>query len=298
MTSALAQNETREVIVVDDRSDDMSATVDAARSADDGTQRLTIIPLSENKGPAHARNVGISASLSPWISILDSDDYMDPGRFDRMFKLAGASCDIIADDLYQVSEHDAGAERRTMRFTSDHPVHTLTLEDFLRGNIPDPARPRTELGFLKPLMRREFLERQGLAYAEDMRLGEDYQLYAEALTRGARFCMLPACGYVAVMRRGSLSDRHGRSDLEACLSGDRRLLRLASLSIEARKLVHLRMRSTERKIAWIDVMEAIKSGRLPRAAAIVLERPHCAAHIMTGLSRIAARRIGGAASDH
>ena len=37
-------------------------------------------------------------------------------------------------------------------------------------------------------MRRAFLERHGLAYDETMRLGEDYDLYARALSLDADGC--------------------------------------------------------------------------------------------------------------
>lgn len=298
VASALEQPETREVIVIDDASADDGATLEAARRADDGTNRLTIIALKDNKGPAHARNRGIAASRSPWISILDSDDFMERHRFQKMFGLAEGPFDIIADDLYQVNENDEQGVRRTMRLPETHPSQNLTLETFLAGNLPDPARPRTELGFLKPVMKRDFLDRHALRYDEQMRLGEDYQLYAEALISGARFQLVQASGYVAVMRRGSLSDRHNREDLLACEDGDRRLLSYSNISASARRLMIRRLHSTQCKIAWIDFMDAIKSRRLPRAAWIVLGRPRCAFHIMTGLFQIAARRFGRAASHH
>ena len=298
VASALEQPETREVIVVDDASADNGATLEAARRADDGTGRLVTIALTSNKGPAYARNRGIAASRSPWISILDSDDFMERDRFRRMFSFAEGPFDILADDLYQINENDEAGDRRTMRLPEGHPSQKLTLEAFLAGNIPDPARPRTELGFLKPVMKRDFLDRHALRYDESMRLGEDYQLYAEALIAGARFQMVRASGYVAVMRQGSLSDRHSRKDLLACETGDRRLLLNWNLSRSARSLMMRRLHSTQCKIAWIDFMDAIKARRLPRATLIVLGRPRCAIHIMTGLFKIAARRFGQAASHH
>lgn len=295
VASALEQSETQEVVVVDDASGDNGATLEAARQADDGTGRLITIALKENRGPAHARNRGINATNSPWISILDSDDFMERGRFRRLFCEADEACDMIADDLYQIDETDEAGKRRTMRLPETHPSQDLSLEAFLAGNIPDPARPRTELGFLKPVMRRDFLDRHTLRYNENMRLGEDYQLYAEALIAGARFKLVRASGYVAVMRRGSLSDRHSREDLLECEKGDLRLLSHSNLSSSARKLMIRRLHSTQRKIAWIEFMSAVKARQLPRAALIVLGRPRCAIHIMSGLFQIAARRLGKAA---
>ena len=71
---------------------------------------------------------------------------------------------------------------------------------FIDSNISRASRMRRELGFLKPLVRRSMLEKYGLTYDEGMRLGEDYDLYARALSLGAKMRLIPWTGYVSVMR--------------------------------------------------------------------------------------------------
>lgn len=68
------------------------------------------------------------------------------------------------------------------------------------------------MGFIKPLMRRSLLDKNGITYQEVMRLGEDYELYTRALAHGARLVVAPAQGYISV-RAGSLSARHSENDL-------------------------------------------------------------------------------------
>src|SRR5882757_8020759 len=86
IASALREPEVAEVVVVDDASTDDTAKV--ATAADDGTGRLSVIRLDVNRGPSFARNAAIAGSKSPFISILDADDFFLEGRFGNLF--AGA----------------------------------------------------------------------------------------------------------------------------------------------------------------------------------------------------------------
>jgi glycosyltransferase involved in cell wall biosynthesis len=65
-----------EVLVVDDGSTDRS--VAEVRAIDD--PRVTVIPISASGGPARPRNVGMAHARAPYVSLLDSDDLLKPGR--------------------------------------------------------------------------------------------------------------------------------------------------------------------------------------------------------------------------
>jgi glycosyltransferase involved in cell wall biosynthesis len=69
-----------ELIVVDDGSNDESATV--AQSYSDG--RVRLIRLDRNRGGNAARNTGIDASSGPLIAFLDSDDRYLPNKLGRV----------------------------------------------------------------------------------------------------------------------------------------------------------------------------------------------------------------------
>lgn len=60
------------LIVVDDNSSDHTHEVVEKYIKKD--KRIQYIKLNENKGPSHARNIGIMASESKYIAFLDSDD--------------------------------------------------------------------------------------------------------------------------------------------------------------------------------------------------------------------------------
>ena len=246
VASALAEPEVQEIVVVDDASQD--GTGAAARGADDGTGRLSIIRLDRNGGPAAARNLAIDRSKSPLIAILDADDFLVPGRFGAM--LATDDWDLIADNVMFVAEGapEAVPAGRVPRFMAE--PADLGLPAFIEGNISRPRAERAELGFLKPVVRRAFLDRYGLRYDEALRLGEDYELYVRAMTRGARFRVIKSCGYGAIVRQDSLSGRHSTADLKQLADADLRLLMGEELDAASRAALERHERSVRSKFRF------------------------------------------------
>ncbi|WP_051558917.1 glycosyltransferase family 2 protein [Allorhizobium undicola] len=222
--SALAEPETAEVVVVDDGSTD--GTGAEALAADDGSGRLQILRFDVNQGPAAARNHAIEASTAPLLAILDADDFFLPGRFSQM--LAEDGWDFIADNIVFVKEQNIGEVHSGVgRFRRD--ARMLELAAFIEGNISRRGAERGEIGFLKPVMRRDFLLRHGLRYHEALRLGEDYDLYVRALVAGARYKIIHSCGYGAVVRHDSLSGQHRTEDLRRLYEADQAILRSGGL---------------------------------------------------------------------
>lgn len=298
VASALAQQEAAEVVVVDDASGDDGATLAAARAADDGTGRLQVLALETNSGPAHARNAAIRASKAPWITILDSDDFMEPGRLAKLMALANAApeggYDLIADDLKQVEEDAPPSSAREMWFSPDDrtPID-VSFAYFIGSCITKTGRVRRELGFLKPIVRRSFLETHGLAYDETMRLGEDLDLYARALSVGAKMRLTPWTGYVSVMRRRSLSLNHSRADILALEASSDRLLGSGKLTEAEAALVRKHRFNTHARIVWIDFMDALKSGKVFRAAGVVLKDPRQAPYVLRSLRNMFVQKLTG-----
>ena len=218
--SALDAPEVAEVVVIDDASSDGSA--DAARAADDGTGRLRVLSLPRNMGPAAARNIALGESSAPIITMLDADDHVLPGRFATLLAIPG--WDAIADNILFVPESMAANPAILPEQRGNPVVRTLDIAAFVDGNVSRPDRPRGELGFIKPLIRRDFLVSHGLHYDETLRLGEDFILYARMLHAGARFLLSNAVGYCAIERPTSLSGRHRTEDLAALLAADDALL--------------------------------------------------------------------------
>lgn len=71
--SALASPLCRRVLVIDDASEDATADVVDALAARAGG-RVALTRLTENGGPAYARNVGLALSETDLVAFLDADD--------------------------------------------------------------------------------------------------------------------------------------------------------------------------------------------------------------------------------
>lgn len=267
--SALVQPETAEVVVVDDASGDDTHL--AAHTAAAGDPRLTIIRNVTNLGPSRSRNIAISRTSSPYIAILDGDDYLLERRFERIFEESG--WDFCADNIVFFKDESQIEEARTPFDNADLVPMSLGLESFILGNIPDAKRPRAELGFLKPVMRRGFMKEHNLAYAEECRLGEDFLFYAEALMRGAVYSVVPHCGYAALVRENSLSGRHSLEDLKALRARELQLYRSPDLGTVERKLLKRRARSTLRRIHHREVLARKAASGSLIGAAVGITRP-------------------------
>ncbi|AFL50355.1 succinoglycan biosynthesis protein ExoU [Sinorhizobium fredii] len=228
ISSALAEPEASEVVVVDDGSTDGTAAV--ASAADDGTGRLNVVRFDANRGPSAARNHAISISQSPLLAVLDADDFFFPGRLTQLLSVDG--WDLIADNIAFIDAAQAASASAKVGQFAPSP-RLIDLVGFLEGNISRRGARRGEIGFLKPIMRRAFLEEHGLRYDETLRLGEDYNLYARALARGARYKIIKSCGYAAVVRGNSLSGSHRTIDLKRLYEADRAMLAEAWLGSEA-----------------------------------------------------------------
>ncbi|OJU92533.1 MAG: glycosyl transferase family A [Shinella sp. 65-6] len=273
--SALAEPDVDEVVVVDDASDDR--TMAAAAAADDTTRRLDIVRFRTNRGPSAARNHAIAISRAPLIAILDADDFFFPGRFRRM--LACPDWDFIADNIAFMQEADPAPQ------PEDFPPHPrrLGLKDFILGNISRRGAPRGELGFLKPVMRRAFLDAHDLGYREDMRLGEDYELYVRALIAGARYTVIESCGYGAVVRPDSLSGRHRTKDLEALHAAECTILAAGNVPSEAAEAMRRHCRQVGQRHALRHFLDRKREGGAGAALAYAAGNPAALPAIAQGI---------------
>lgn len=282
--SALAQERVAvEVIAVDDASTD--GTLRQLENVAAADRRLKVLSNTRNAGPAAARNRALEATRARYVTVLDSDDRMEPGRLAAMLALAKeGDWDMVADDLHKVTEHGKSAART--RMFSKHPIgaRRIDLEAFVRGNLTRLHGGRGEMGFFKPLIRRDFLIENRLGYDESMRLGEDYALYAMALAAGASFLLVDPLGYDALTRADSLSGRHCAADLGALVAADRRMGNLPGLSAAERSALREHEIETQKRWRWLWLIEAVKARDVSQIAQCMAAPPQV---IMTILGKLA-----------
>ncbi len=207
VASALAQTQPGlEVIVVDDGSADTTWEVILACAAADPR----VVPLRQPRqsGPSAARNAALAVARGDWIALLDADDLFAPERLERMIRHAEATgADLLADDLLKCDFATGTALGRCFGKRMEAWTGPLSLLDLVQGDMPDLRQTQhAKLGFLQPIMRREFLRQHGIRYAEDVTTSEDFLFYFECVARGARFLLLPEPLYVYRLRGGSISN--------------------------------------------------------------------------------------------
>jgi succinoglycan biosynthesis protein ExoU len=208
-----------------------------------------VLALTANAGPAAARNAAIAATHAPWITILDADDYMIGGRLAALHAASG-DADIIADALIRVAP-GAAPDFRPAALR----VERLDFTTFVLGNLGVGA---LDLGYMKPMLRRSFLETGRLRYRPEMRPGEDYELYARALAGGARFLVCGPAGYVSVERPGSLSKEHGEADLLRLRDCDDGIAAIRRFTAAERRALRRHWVSVDRRLQWRRLISAVK----------------------------------------
>jgi glycosyltransferase involved in cell wall biosynthesis len=254
-----------EVIVVDDRSTDGTAAIVARIAQDD--PRVSLLALPRNGGPSIARNAGIAAACGDWIALLDADDSFVPGRLATLIALGEEKhADMVADNLVLVDQID-GSEAPMLPPGFLQSPSRIDLPEFIARNISSPDAPRTNYGFLKPLMRRDFLTRHGLRYDEDVRFAEDFALYVGCLRAGAQWWLHPDPLYRYLIRPDSLTQIQTTGDLNKLRNRQRVLLAEARAAGDSgfAALLRRHLRNVDRCYYYRGFTDELKARR-PRAA--------------------------------
>jgi glycosyltransferase involved in cell wall biosynthesis len=79
--SALSQPETREILLIEDGSNDNSLKICQELAEKSIKIRLLVHPLGKNLGAGASRNLGVRNAICEYIAFLDADDFYLPDRF-------------------------------------------------------------------------------------------------------------------------------------------------------------------------------------------------------------------------
>lgn len=244
-----------QVIVVDDCSTD--TTMDLAKHYQNLHDKVSVYSTGTNSGPSKARNIALQHCTSDWVTVLDSDDFIEAGRYQKLLANSDGY-QLVADDQYRVIEGQPLSTKTEMMGKSYHFPRDIRLSEFIVSNISQKGKDRQELGFIKPIIRRDFLIKHQLTYQESMRLGEDYELYCRCLAFGAKLKLIEACGYVALVRENSLSGSHSLHDLIQLRDCDYNMALSLPVSVEESQLLRQHADSINAKIQWIEFYTSLK----------------------------------------
>jgi succinoglycan biosynthesis protein ExoO len=174
-----------EVIFVNDGSPDNTLAIVQSLAATD--ERIKIVDLSTNSGPAYARNAALAIAEGEWIAVLDADDSYARDRLEMLTRAAQRTvADIVLDNQFVVDPTS-----RRVAFLAFEPhkndVTTLHFLDFLRNT---QSNTFFDFGYLKPIIRRSWLLANDIKYQEQLRLGEDLMLLLECYAHGAKVILV------------------------------------------------------------------------------------------------------------
>jgi glycosyltransferase involved in cell wall biosynthesis len=192
-----------EILVVDDASQDQ--THEIARSAVSTDPRVRVIRRPTNGGPSAARNTGIDVARGTWIALLDADDLYMPERLAILTDAArSADCDLLADNITLRSAESGRCLGLAIPPVLANQRRLLTSADFARNDRPFPGG-FSQLGYVMPLIRREFLDSHNIRYDTDIWCAEDFVFYMRCLLAGARMMLLPEAYYEYTLLPDSIS---------------------------------------------------------------------------------------------
>ncbi len=244
---ASALDQTRpplEVLIVDDGSRD--GTAQAAEELGRRDERVRLIRLPENGGPAVARNAGLRAARGDWVAVLDADDAILRERLERLVR-AGIRCgaDVVVDNFrwYHAQSDSVGPPGIPV---SDSVEVTDRYEFAMRAR---PYTDQADWGLLQPMFRRCFLEQHGLRYPDSCRHGEDFLFMMDVLFAGAVMALVRSPGYLYTTRSSGLS--RTVLDYDAMARATASLIQTRRVSSDPRmkRLLRARLRALRRLAA-------------------------------------------------
>ncbi|QOG06609.1 glycosyltransferase family 2 protein [Aureimonas sp. OT7] len=270
--SALAQQGVDvECVVADDCSGD--GTADAARALNDA--RIKVVSLDRNGGPGAARNAAMRLATGRWLAVLDCDDSVRPDRLARMIARGERLDAAIVVDNIEIAEngrsHPMFPEALLQR-TPD-----ISLEAFILSNRM--FRSRFNFGYMKPIVRHDFVRQHDIRYPDGLRIGEDFIFLASAMAHGGRCVVEPQAGYVYAVRQGSISRVLHAHHVKALIAADAAFLAGHRLSGPDRAAMAAHRKSLDDAAAFLEVVRHIKDRSIVGALRQGLANPMALAHL-------------------
>ena len=194
-----------ELIVVDDCSNDSSYT-DAVAFASESDLDVKVLRVDSNRGPGHARNVGVKEATGDYITFMDSDDYFRSDFSEKLLPLLDGRYDCVIFDYASVScegEILTTASSLGMEGAKEGPVDSRVAFVYAHGSP------------WGKIYKRETIVQSGIRFAELYR-NEDmpFTKAAIALSTAVYYCKDDLYRYV--QRQGSLMSDESVDDESNC----------------------------------------------------------------------------------
>ncbi len=189
-----------EILLVDDGSTDRTGELCDRFAREDARIRVF---HKKNGGSSSARNLGIREARGEWLGFVDSDDWIEPGMYEALWKAAAA----YGVEIAQISrdEIDENGQRRPDVCTPPERASVCPSADFLRELLLH----RGDCSFCTKLVKRELF---GDRRFPEGKLNEDFYLLLQMLEAVRGICILPEQMYHVFYRIGSNTRRKEKND--------------------------------------------------------------------------------------
>lgn len=271
-----------EIILIDDCSSDSTTKIIEEYAKND--TRINLIINEKNSGPSHSRNKGLQAAKGKFIAFLDSDDWWDEERLEKMLQhVENFNADMICDDQKLINDNEEkhwGTIFKNGKVYLNKPLN-FTASYFINHDLG-----------LKPLIRREFIEQNQIRFDENLRYGEDYLLFLNCLMLGANAYLIPEAYYYYRAREGSLVTKN-MDLLKQTLNTTENMLNnpFYNKDHEVKRALENRKKRIIEAIEYYSFTQPIKDGDYLQGIKSFIRSPRGAFLIIKRLPRVLNNRI-------
>ena len=169
-----------EFFLIDNGSPDRCGEI--CREYAERDSRFRVFTLEENIGYIRARNLGIREVDADYVGFCDSDDFLEPGGYDRAIeRIKDTNCDLYITSYYTVSENNSVACRvpYSVGLYSDEQIKKDILPQAF-GSLP--GKPVLHGFAWKQIFRRSIFTEKELMYLPQLQPYEDQILNIDFVT--------------------------------------------------------------------------------------------------------------------
>lgn len=189
-----------EILLVDDGSTDGTGALCDALAAEDARIRVF---HKENGGSSSARNLAIAQAKGEYLGFVDSDDYISPDMYERLYN----GIVQYGAKAAQVGRDEIDEQGNPLPSICEPPPSPVCIrdEDFMRELLMH----RGDCSFCTKLIHRDLFEGRGFP---EGKLNEDFYLLVHMLPDIGKVVSLPNQSYHVFYRIGSNSRRADKED--------------------------------------------------------------------------------------
>lgn len=246
--------------------------------------RFTVYTLEENIGYIRARNLGIEVCDGDYIGFCDSDDYLEPGGYDRAVeKIRETDCDFYAAAYNTVG---TGTRLDLLPFTPGLYENEAVKEVLLPqafGHLD--GRPMLQGFMWKHILRRSIVLDGNIRFYEPLKPYEDQLFNIDALKRSRRVYIDDSVIYNYIVNEQSITAK-----LTANFDPEPEWQRIRNLYEQKRERCGSELQNTAlcNQALWYTyamALNMVKSHRVSTAEGCRILRGFNADGLMTAFSR-------------